>query len=111
MVYGAFSEEIMRAAYKRLLESPMGERNLVDSAIDICGELDRFLVERLWPEKQKRQQEKQAKECSRKGTRKKNTPEGTVTSETPDDIQPGTATETGGNNSTQPHPGREAGGG
>ena len=72
MVYGAFTEAIMREAYKKLLESPMGERDLVDSAIDICGELDRLLVEKLWPEKQKRQQEKQEKECSRKGSGVKN---------------------------------------
>ena len=72
MVYGAFTEGIMREAYKRLLESPMGERDLVDSATDICGELDRLLVEKLWPEKQKRQQEKQEKECLRKGSGVKN---------------------------------------
>ena len=72
MVYGAFPEEIMRAAYQKLLGSPMGERDLVDSAADICDELDRFLVEKLWPEKQKLQKEKQEKECSRKKAGAKN---------------------------------------
>lgn len=65
MVYGAFTEDIMREAYKKLLESPMGQRDLVDSAIAICEELDRFLVEKLWPEKQKRQKQRQEKEIER----------------------------------------------
>ena len=65
MVYGAFSEEIMREAYKKLLTSPMGQRGLADSAVEICEELDRFLVERLWPEKRKRQRKKQEKEVER----------------------------------------------
>lgn len=69
MVYGAFSEEIMREAYIRLLNSPMGKRDLMDSAVDICKELDRFLVEKLWPAKKKRQRKRQAKELER------NTPE------------------------------------
>ena len=66
MVYGAFTEEIMREAYRNLLDSPMGEIDLVDSAIDICGVLDRFLVEKLWPEKKKEEREKQEKECERR---------------------------------------------
>ncbi len=65
MVYGAFSEEIMREAYKKLLASPMGQRDLVDSAVEICEELDRFLVEKLWPEKKKRQTQRQKKELER----------------------------------------------
>ena len=65
MVYGAFSEEIMREAYKKLLTSPMGQRDLADSAVEICEELDRFLVERLWPEKRKRQRKRQEKEVER----------------------------------------------
>lgn len=69
MVYGAFSEEIMREAYKKLLESPMGQRDLVDSALDICGELDRFLVEKLWPEKKKRERRKQEIEMARPSRR------------------------------------------
>lgn len=65
MVYGAFSEEIMWEAYRRLLDSPMGQRDLVDSAVEICQELDRLLVEKLWPEKKKRQRQRQEKEVER----------------------------------------------
>lgn len=59
----------MREAYKKLLESPMGQRDLVDSALDICGELDRFLVEKLWPEKKKRERRKQEIEMARPSRR------------------------------------------
>ena len=65
MVYGAFTEEIMREEYTKLLESPLGEKNLTDSAIEICEGLDRFLVEILWPEKKKQQRKKQAQELER----------------------------------------------
>lgn len=67
MVYGAFPEEIMREAYRRLLESPLGQYDLVDSAVAICEELDRFLVEKLWPEKKKQQRQRQEKETERPG--------------------------------------------
>ena len=66
MVYGAFTEEIMRQAYRNLLVKPMGELDLVESAIDICEVLDRFLVEKLWPEKKKEEKKKQEKECERR---------------------------------------------
>ena len=65
MVYGAFTEEIMREAYKKLLASPMAECDLVDSAVAICEELDRFLVEKLWPEKKRRERQRQEKEVER----------------------------------------------
>ena len=65
MVYGAFPEDIMRVAYKRLLDSPMGEIDLVDSAVAVCEELDRFLVEKLWPEKKKQQRMRQEMEAER----------------------------------------------
>lgn len=65
MVYGAFTEEIMREAYIKLLASPMGECDLVDSAVAICEELDRFLVEKLWPEKKRRDRQRQEKEVER----------------------------------------------
>ena len=67
MVFGAFTEEIMREAYKQLLESPLAELDLVDSAVEVCAALDRFLVEKLWPEKKKEEREKQAKETARTG--------------------------------------------
>ena len=65
MVYGAFTEEIMREAYKKLLASPMAESDLVDGAVAICEELDRFLVEKLWPEKKRRERQRQEKEVER----------------------------------------------
>lgn len=65
MVYGAFPEPVMRKAYEKLVESPLGERKLSESAVDICAELDRFLVETLWPEQKKRKQRRQEKEVAR----------------------------------------------
>jgi len=65
MVYGAFSEEIMRKAYQELLNTSLGQRDLVDSAVEICGELDRQLVEKIWPAKSKRQRQLQSKELER----------------------------------------------
>lgn len=65
MVYGAFDEKIMRAAYQELLRSPMGQNNLVDSAIGICAELDRLLVEKIWPARTLRQKRLQEKELER----------------------------------------------
>lgn len=54
MVYSAFSEEIMRKAYTDVINSPMNDRNLSDCAKEICAELDRLLVEEIWPEKKHR---------------------------------------------------------
>lgn len=65
MVYGAFQEPIMREAYRKLMDSPMGQMNLVDTAPDICAELDRLLVEKIWPTNKKRQQRLQEKELER----------------------------------------------
>lgn len=65
MVYGAFSEEIMRKAYQELMLSPLGKANLVDSATEICAELDRILVEKIWVVKAKQQRQRQAKELER----------------------------------------------
>ena len=65
MVYGAFPEQIMREAYQKLITSPMGQMNLIDTAPDICAELDRLLVEKIWPAKKKRQQMLQEKEMER----------------------------------------------
>ena len=50
MVYSAFPETIMRNAYEKLVTSPMNGKNLSDCAKDICAELDRLLVEEIWPE-------------------------------------------------------------
>ena len=65
MVYGAFPEGIMREAYKKLQNSAEWENNLSDCAIEICEELDRFLVENLWQEQERQAKEKQQKECAR----------------------------------------------
>ena len=65
MVYGAFNEAIMREAYRRIQVSPMGECDLIDSAVDICRELDRMLVEKIWPAKRLRQENLQQKELER----------------------------------------------
>ena len=54
MVYSAFTEEIMREAYQNVVNSPMNDRNLSDCAKDICADLDRLLVEKIWPERKHR---------------------------------------------------------
>ena len=69
MVYGAFDETVMREAYRRLLDSPAGQLDLSENAVRICGELDRFLVEKLWPENKKRQRKRQLKEMEREERR------------------------------------------
>ena len=66
MVYGVFTEAIMREAYRKLLASPMGNRDLAESAGDICAELDRLLIEVLWPERLKQQKQLQVKELERR---------------------------------------------
>ncbi len=65
MVYGAFSEEIMRSAYLDLLNSPLGQKDLVESALEICEGLDRLLVEKLWPERTNAHRRLQEKELER----------------------------------------------
>ena len=65
MVYGAFEEPVMRAAYKELLNSPLGQIDLSEGALEICAELDRLLVEKIWPAKAKKKQRLQEKELER----------------------------------------------
>jgi len=65
MVYGAFDESVMRGAYRQLIQSPLGQSNLVECALDICGELDRLLVEKIWPAKKKHRSRLQDKELDR----------------------------------------------
>lgn len=50
MVYSAFDEAAMHRAYKEIMQSPMGEKNLTDCAGEICTYLDKLLVEKIWPE-------------------------------------------------------------
>ena len=49
MVYGAFDESIIRKAYEGIIKSPLNDRDLSICAIEICAELDRLLVEKIWP--------------------------------------------------------------
>ena len=62
MVYGAFDEGIMRNAYAGLLNSPLGQCDLIDGASEICAQLDRMLVQEIWPAISVRQKHMQAKE-------------------------------------------------
>ncbi len=68
MVYGAFDETIMCKAYQELVRSPLGQCDLIDSAVEICAGLDRLLVEKIWPAKTKRQKMLQEKEMERSET-------------------------------------------
>lgn len=54
MVYSAFTEDIMRKAYINIANSPINQRNLSDCSKEICAELDRLLVEEIWPQKKHR---------------------------------------------------------
>jgi hypothetical protein len=65
MVYGAFKESVMRKAYQKLLGSPLGERDIHESAVEICAELDRLLVEKIWPDKRRQQNKLQEQELAR----------------------------------------------
>ena len=67
MVYGAFPEDLMHKAYEKLLSSPVGDKNLTDIAESICADLDRLLVEKIWPAEEKEQRRRQAAEMSRPG--------------------------------------------
>ena len=65
MVYGAFEEPVMKKAYEELIKSPLGQIDLAEGALEICGELDRLLVEKIWPAKTKKKQRLQKKELER----------------------------------------------
>ena len=67
MVYGAFAEPVMKGAYEKLMTSPLWDMNLSDAALEICRELDRLLVEKIWPIKQKHQKRLQEKESQTTG--------------------------------------------
>ena len=69
MVYGAFEEKLMRAAYQELLRSPLGQNDLTDSAVEICRELDRLLVEQIWPARSRHHKRLQEKELERPAQR------------------------------------------
>ena len=67
-VGASFESERQRSknALVKQIES-MDGRNLVDSAVEICRELDKVLVEKIWPAKAKHQRRLQAKELERPG--------------------------------------------
>ena len=65
MVYGTFEEPVMKKAYEELLKSPLGQIDLAEGALEICDELDRLLVEKIWPAKTKKRQKLQKKELER----------------------------------------------
>ena len=48
MVYGAFNEEFMWKYYQDFLKSKLVEKDLSETALGICGEIDRLLVEEIW---------------------------------------------------------------
>ena len=65
MVYGAFPEGTMHRAYLELLDTSLGEEDLVEAAVKICGKLDRMLVEQIWPDKDYQLQQRQIQEQER----------------------------------------------
>ncbi len=65
MVYGAFTEKTMHAFYTELMKGPMADRDLMESADEICAGLDRLLVEKIWPAKKERKRRRQEKELER----------------------------------------------
>ena len=65
MVYGAFSETIMRRAYQLIIRGRLGQCDLADCAVEICSQLDRLLVEKIWPAKEQHKKQLQEKELKR----------------------------------------------
>ena len=57
--------ELMRKAYQKLISGPFADSNLVDIAERICADLDRLLVEHIWPTEKKTQEQRQAEEIAR----------------------------------------------
>ena len=65
MVYGAFPEDLMQKAYQKLIVGPLADSNLSDIAEAVCADLDRLLVEKIWPAEKEEKQRKQAAEMAR----------------------------------------------
>ena len=65
MVYSAFPEEIMRGAYRKIQKTRESEKDIAEIAEWICSELDRMLLEKIWPEQEKQKKQLQEKELSR----------------------------------------------
>ena len=65
MVYGVFDEALMRKAYLEIMNDPLGQSDLSDSAAEICARLDRMLVNAVWPADSARRRDLQKKELAR----------------------------------------------
>ena len=48
MVYGAFNEEFMWKYYQRFLQSELASKDLSETALNVCEEIDRLLVTEIW---------------------------------------------------------------
>ncbi len=48
MVYGAFDEAFMWDYYRKYLGSDMAQKDLAETALTICKEIDSILVNRIW---------------------------------------------------------------
>ena len=55
----------MQMAYQRLISGPLADSNLIDIAENVCADLDRLLVEKIWPAEKEEKQRKQAAEMAR----------------------------------------------
>ena len=55
----------MRMAYQKLISGPLADSNLIDIAENICADLDRLLVEKIWPAEEEEKKRKQAAEMAR----------------------------------------------
>lgn len=49
MVYGAFDEAFMWEYYQEYLKREESEKDLSETAVDICMDIDRILVTEIWP--------------------------------------------------------------
>ena len=48
MVYGAFDEEFMWRYYKRFTKSKLSQKDLSETALAVCGEIDKILITDVW---------------------------------------------------------------
>lgn len=77
MVYRAFDEGIMRRVYDAYKISPLSEGDLATCAKDICNDLDRMLIEEIWPAEERKKRIRLEKEMARGGKAGKKTDTGT----------------------------------
>ena len=48
MVYGAFDEAFMRRYYQEYLKQDMARKDLAETALAICGDIDKKLITEIW---------------------------------------------------------------